>query len=112
MIGGILYLTKKNEPCRNHICGWTFFYVFGFMFGSIFGFEDIIEPIWLQPAEAMTNLPFIGQLNTVFIVAVAFGMGLNILVMIFQIINSIKSGTKKNYGSRTTELPDLCFMDS
>ena len=49
---------------------------FGFMFGSVFGFEDVIPALWLKPVEAMTNLPFIGQLNTVFIVAVAFGMGL------------------------------------
>ena len=44
----------------------------------------------------MTNLPFIGQLNTVFVVAIAFGMGLNILVMIFNVINSIKSHDVEN----------------
>ena len=40
--------------------------------------------------------PFIGQLNTVFVVAIAFGMGLNILVMIFNVINSIKSHDVEN----------------
>lgn len=95
VIGGILYLTKKMNLAGIVSVAGLFSMFFGFMFGSIFGFEDIIEPIWLRPAEAMTNLPFIGQLNTVFIVAVAFGMGLNILVMIFQIINSIKSGDKE-----------------
>lgn len=95
VIGGILYLTKKMNLAGIISVAGLFSMFFGFMFGSIFGFEDIIEPIWLRPAEAMTNLPFIGQLNTVFIVAVAFGMGLNILVMIFQIINSIKSGDKE-----------------
>ena len=95
VIGGILYLTKKMNLAGIISVAGLFSMFFGFMFGSIFGFEDIVEPIWLRPAEAMTNLPFIGQLNTVFIVAVAFGMGLNILVMIFQIINSIKSGDKE-----------------
>jgi V/A-type H+-transporting ATPase subunit I len=66
------------------------------MFGSVFGFEDVIEAVWLHPAAAMTNLPFIGQLNTVFIVAVAFGMFLNMLVMIFQIINAAKEKDKGN----------------
>lgn len=79
VIGGILYLTKKMNLAGIISVAGLFSMFFGFMFGSIFGFEDIIEPIWLRPAEAMTNLPFIGQLNTVFIVAVAFGMGLNIL---------------------------------
>ena len=66
------------------------------MFGSIFGFEDVIQAHWLRPVDAMTNLPFIGQLNTVFVVAIAFGMGLNILVMIFNVINSIKSHDVEN----------------
>ena len=66
------------------------------MFGSIFGFEDVIQARWLRPVDAMTNLPFIGQLNTVFVVAIAFGMGLNILVMIFNVINSIKSHDVEN----------------
>lgn len=61
------------------------------MFGSIFGFEDIIEPLWLRPAKAMTNLPFIGMLNTVFIVAIAIGMGIILLTMILNIINAYKA---------------------
>ncbi len=51
----------------------------------------------------MTNLPFIGQLNTVFVVAIAFGMGLNILVMI-QRINAVKSHDLKICYFPTTEL--------
>ena len=64
---------------------------FGVMYGSVFGFEDVMPAMWLKPVDAMTNLPFIGQLNTVFIVAIAFGMGLNLLVMLFQIINAAKA---------------------
>ena len=69
---------------------------FGFMFGSIFGFEDVIQARWLRPVDAMTNLPFIGQLNTVFVVAIAVGMGLNIRVMIFNVINAVKSHDLEN----------------
>ena len=39
----------------------------------------------------MTTLPFIGKLNTVFIVAVAFGMGVIIFAMILHIINAARS---------------------
>ena len=42
------------------------------------------------------ELPFVGQLNTVFIVAVAFGMALILLAMVFQIINAKKRGDKEN----------------
>lgn len=89
--GGILYLVKKMNLAGIISVAGIFSMFFGFMFGSIFGFEDIIEAQWLRPVEAMTSLPFVGQLNTVFIIAIGFGMALNILVMIFQIINAIKS---------------------
>ena len=96
-IGGILYLTKKINLAGIISIAGIFSMFFGFMFGSVFGFEDIIEARWLRPVSAMTNLPFIGQLNTVFVVAIAFGMALNILVMIFNIINSAKAHDKEKY---------------
>lgn len=95
-IGGILYLTKKMNLAGIISIAGIFSMFFGFMFGSVFGFEDMIPAMWLRPAEAMTNLPFIGQLNTVFIVAVAFGMGLNLLAMIFQIVNAVKMHDVEN----------------
>ena len=79
------------------------------MFGSVFGFEDIIQAHWLRPMEAMTNLPFIGQLNTVFIVAIAFGMGLNILSMIFHIINAIRAHDTENIWFSTNGIAGLVF---
>ena len=39
----------------------------------------------------MTDLPFIGKLNTVFVVAIAIGMGIILLCMILNIINSVKA---------------------
>ena len=91
-IGGmLLYKFKKlNLAAIVGSCG-IFSTIFGFCFGSVFGFEDLIEPLWLRPTEAMTTLPFIGNLNTVFVVAVALGMGLVILMMVFHIINSLRA---------------------
>ena len=39
----------------------------------------------------MVNLPFIGKLNTVFVVAVAIGMGIILMCMVLNIINSVRS---------------------
>ena len=87
----LLYKFKKmNLAAIVGSCG-IFSTIFGFCFGSVFGFEDVIEPLWLRPTEAMTTLPFIGNLNTVFVVAVALGMGLVILMMVFHIINSLRA---------------------
>lgn len=92
LIGGSLLYHFKKIPLAGIIASAGIFStIFGFLFGSIFGFEDIIEPLWLRPIDNMTTLPFIGKLNTVFIVAVAFGMGIIILAMILHIINAIRS---------------------
>lgn len=92
LIGGfILYKTKKMNLAAIISCCGVFSTIFGFLFGSVFGFENIIEPLWLRPKEAMTKLPFIGNLNTVFVVAIALGMGIILMTMILNIINSLRS---------------------
>lgn len=54
-IGGILYLTKKINLAGIISVAGIFSMAFGFMFGSVFGFEDVIPALWLKPVEAMTN---------------------------------------------------------
>lgn len=91
-IGGFLLYKFKHITLAGIIsCAGVFSTIFGFMFGSIFGFEDIIEPLWIRPIDHMTTLPFLGKLNTVFIIAVAFGMFLIIVAMILHIINAARS---------------------
>ena len=91
LVGGLLYFWKKIPLAGIIGTAGVFSTFFGFMFGSIFGFEDIIDAVWLRPINSMTTLPFIGKLNTVFIVAVAFGMGVIIFTMILHIINALRS---------------------
>ena len=92
LIGGALIYHFKKIPLAGIISTAGFFStIFGFMFGSIFGFEDVLKPLWIRPIDHMTTLPFLGKLNTVFIVAVAFGMFLIIVAMILHIINAAKS---------------------
>ncbi len=89
--GALLYKFKKINLAGIISIAGIFSTFFGFMFGSVFGFEDIIEATWIRPISHMTTLPFIGKLNTVFIVAIAFGMGIILLSMIFHIINAKKA---------------------
>lgn len=89
--GALLYKLKKINLAGIISIAGIFSTFFGFMFGSVFGFEDIIETRWIRPISHMTTLPFIGKLNTVFIVAIAFGMGIILLSMIFHIINAKKA---------------------
>ncbi len=91
-IGGfILYKIKKMNLAAIISCCGIFSTIFGFMFGSIFGFEDILQPLWLRPGIQMSTLPFIGRMNTILVVTIAFGMGLILIAMILHIINAVKS---------------------
>ncbi|HJA93765.1 MAG TPA: ATPase [Candidatus Eisenbergiella merdipullorum] len=110
LIGGfLLYHFKKLNLAAIISCCGFFSTIFGFLYGSVFGFEDVIPALWLRPTEAMTTLPFIGRLNTVFVVTIAIGMGLILLTMIFSIINAFRS---REYGKAlfdTNGLAGLVF---
>ena len=109
-VGGfLLYRFKKANLAAIISCAGVFSTIFGFLFGSIFGFEDIIEPLWLRPVNHMTTIPFIGKLNTVFIVAIAFGMILILVTMIFHIINGLKSKDPETTWFDTNGLAGFVF---
>ena len=57
----------------------------------------------------MTNLPFIGRLNTVFVVAVALGMGVIVVTMILNIINSIRAHDPEKTWFDTNGVAGLVF---
>ncbi len=88
-LGGLLLYKWKKASLAGIIASCGFFSTFfGIMFGSFFGFENLIDARWLRPQEAMTRLPMIGNLNTVFVVAVAIGMGLILFMMIINMANA------------------------
>ena len=111
LVGGfLLYRFKKlNLAAIIAYCGF-FSTIFGFFYGSVFGFEDWIDALWLRPTEAMTQLPFIGNLNTVFVVTIALGMGLILLTMIFHMINAFKAKDLKTALFDTNGLQGSCSM--
>ncbi|MCR5742505.1 MAG: ATPase [Lachnospiraceae bacterium] len=91
VFGYLLYALKKMNLAAIIGTAGIFSTFFGFMFGSVFGYEDLIEAVWLKPMNAMTDLPFVGKLNTVFVIAIAFGMALVLVTMVINIINSLKN---------------------
>lgn len=82
MIGGLLLykIKKMNLAGILSLCG-MFATFFGFVYGSIFGFEDKIKPLWLSPMH---------NVMTVLLATVAFGIILNLCAMIINMINGIK----------------------
>ena len=63
--------------------------VFGFVYGSVFGNEEILAPIWLSPLHSKSNI------NTILYVAVGYGAFIIIITMVANIINNIKM---RNWG--------------
>jgi len=91
LLGLLLFFKKKMQLGAALSFAGVFSVFFGFMYGSVFGFENIINHIWLKPISAMTDLPILGRLNKVFVAAVIFGISLIFLSMIFNIINCFKN---------------------
>lgn len=110
--GFLLYKLKKLDLAA--IIGTAGFFsaFFGFMFGSLFGFEDVLPAIWLRPVTHMTQIPFIGNLNTVFLVAIAFGMFIILVSMIFHIINGVKAHDTENIWFDTNAAAGFVFYGS
>lgn len=107
--GALLYHFKKMDLAAIISRAGFFSTIFGFLYGSFFGFEDVLPALWLKPTESMTTLPFIGSLNTVFVVAVAFGMFLILTAMIFHIINGVKAKDTENIWFDTNGLAGFVF---
>ncbi|HWT75223.1 MAG TPA: V-type ATPase 116kDa subunit family protein [Mobilitalea sp.] len=79
--GALLYKIKKMNLAAVIAIAGIFSTIFGFLYGSLFGFENIIKPIWLSPRE---------NVMTILITTVGFGVFLILLTMILNIINHIR----------------------
>lgn len=83
MIGGfLLYKFKKMNIAGIISLAGVFSTIFGFVYGSIFGFEDKIKPLWISPMHDVMSILF---------TTIAFGVFLNLTAMVLNIINGIKN---------------------
>ena len=110
MIGGfLLYKFKQSDLGGIISLAGVFSTIFGFMFGSVFGFEDIIKPLWLDPRHDMVTLPGVGSINTILVCAIVFGMFLTILTMILHIRNYAKERNTEETFFSTNSVAGLFF---
>ncbi len=112
-IGGfLLYHFKKMDLAGIVGTAGIFSTFFGFMFGSLFGFEDILPALWLRPMTHMLTVPFVGKLNTVFVISIAFGMFIILACMAFHIINACRTGDTENIWFDANAVAGLVFYGS
>ena len=82
------------------------------MYGSFFGFEDILPAVWLKPMTAMMDVPLVGRLNAVFVIAIGFGMFIILTCMVFNIINSIRNHDPEKTWFDSNAVAGLVFYGS
>ena len=110
--GALLYHFKKMELAACLSSAGVFSTIFGFLFGSFFGFEDVLKAIWLKPMNQMMDVPLVGRLNAVFVIAIGFGMFIILICMVFNIINSIRRGDTEKTWFDSNAVAGLVFYGS
>ena len=98
--GALLYKFRKVSIGAIISSAGVFSTIFGFMYGSFFGFEDIVPGLWLKPMD---------NVMTVLLTAVAFGVVLILIAMILNIINGIKAKDTEKIFFDTNGFAGLIF---
>lgn len=112
-LGGLFLYKKKHMDLAGIIsCAGIFSVFFGFMYGSLFGFEEVLHAIWLKPMSQMMDVPLVGRLNAVFVIAIGFGMFLILICMVFNIINSIRNKNTEKALFDSNAVAGLIFYGS
>lgn len=64
--------------------------VFGFIFGSVFGFEEALDPIYHKLGMKGKPLEVMESINTVLLIAIGIGVALVIVAMLINVITQLK----------------------
>lgn len=101
VIGGFLLAKfKKMDIAAIISVAGIFSTLFGFLYGSFFGFESVLKAIWLRP---MNNV------MTVLIVAVGLGVLIILISMILNMINAIRMKDKGDLLFGSNGIPGFIF---
>lgn len=90
VLGFVVTRIKKMKSMRS--LAFVVMYVglssmlFGFLYGSIFGREDMMHAIWMEPMK---------NIMPILLISIAFGVGMITLAIILSMINSL---LEKNWG--------------
>ena len=87
VIGGFLLYRIKGVRLAGiiSVAGlWSMF--FGVMYGSVFGFEELIPAVWMKPMD---------NIMSVLMLAIGFGALLILIAMVLNVINAVRA---REYG--------------
>ncbi len=87
VVGGVLLYRLKGMRLAGIIAAagvWSV--AFGFLYGSVFGFEEAIPALWMKPN---------GDIMGTLMIAVGFGAALILVAMVLNVVNALRA---KEYG--------------
>lgn len=84
LVGSFLWIKKKSPLGGIFMGGGIMAAVFGFLYGSIFSYEGVLKPLFMNPMED-------ANVNTMLIMGIGVGVLLLVLCMVLNIINGIKA---------------------
>lgn len=84
LVGLFLYKRKKMDLGGVMLYVGISSMIFGFVYGSVFGNEELISPLWLSPLHGKNTI------NTLLYGAVGYGACIIIVTMIANMINNIR----------------------
>ena len=70
--------------------------LFGFLYGSVFGFEELLPAVWMRPMD---------NIMTTLFLAIGFGMALILVAMVLNVANAIRA---KDWGRILFDPSGLC----
>lgn len=94
VLGAILYKKTKNKLCAIMTRIGISSAVFGTLFGSFFGFEHTLDPLYHALGFESKPIEVIDNVNTVLGAAIAIGV---VLIVISMIINIVTTMRKKEF---------------
>lgn len=72
-------------------CGFASM-IFGFVFGSVFGFEEALDPLYEKLGMRGKPISVMDSINTVLVFAIGIGIALVVVAMCLNIVSSLKKG--------------------
>ena len=114
LIGGLLLYRWKHMALAGIVgISGIFSVLFGLVYNSFFGFEGFFPyEALLHPREDMVTLPVLGSINTVFVLAIGFGMFMILINMVLSIINAVRQHNTENIWFGQNAAAGLIFYGS
>ncbi len=90
LLGFLMWKLKKMELGKILVpCGISSM-VFGFLFGSVFGFEEMLDPVYHALGWSGKPMSVMDSINTVLLIAIGIGVALMVCAMLLNIYACLK----------------------